>query len=64
MTRSICPHCGAKLDDFLYADACPHCREELKHNTKPLVPVQGEDPAQPKSWPVRTFLRIARLVKS
>src|SRR5580698_10028509 len=49
------PHCGIKLGNFLYADACPFCHEELKHNTRPLVSATKKDSQKPKSWPVRLF---------
>lgn len=64
MNQSNCPQCGVKLGDFLYADACPHCHEELKHNTKPLVPAKTKDLQKEKAWPVRVFLSIVRLVES
>lgn len=41
MNKSKCPHCGTKLGNFMYADMCPHCHEELKHNTRPLSAQSG-----------------------
>jgi hypothetical protein len=64
MNRSKCPHCGVKLGNFLYADACPHCHEELKHNTKPLIPARRKDPHKPQLWLVRMFFRLVRIVES
>lgn len=64
MNKSRCPHCGVKLGNFLYADACPSCRVELKHNTKPLVPAKTKDPQEENAWPVRIFFRIMRFVES
>lgn len=64
MNRSRCPHCGVKLGNFLYADACPRCHEELKNNTKPLVQAEKEDSRKQKLWPVRIFFSILRLVES
>jgi len=64
MNRSKCPNCGVKLGNFLYADVCPHCHEELKHNTKRLVPSPQKDPKKPRSWLVRAFFRIVRFVES
>jgi predicted amidophosphoribosyltransferase len=64
MYKLKCPHCGIKLGNFLYADACPHCHEELKHNTRPLVSVIKKDSQKPKLWPVRLFFRIVRFVES
>lgn len=64
MYKSRCPHCGFKLGDFLYADACPNCREELKHNTAPLLPAKKKDAQKRRSWPVRIFLGIVRFVES
>ena len=63
MNRSRCPYCGVKLGNYLYADACPECNEELKHNTKPLVAARKEDPGITHLWPVRMFWRIMRLVE-
>lgn len=63
MNRPNCPHCGAKLGNFLYADACPHCHVVLAHNTKPLLPAQTADPIPPPSWLTRCFVRILRLVE-
>jgi hypothetical protein len=48
----------------MYADACPHCHEELKHNTRTLVPAKKKDPHKANVWPVRLFLAIVRLVES
>lgn len=64
MNRSKCPHCGFKLGNFLYADACPHCHEELKHNTRPMIPARKKNPQKAQSWPVRIFFKIVRLVES
>ena len=64
MNRPKCPHCGFKLGNFLYADACPHCHEELKHNTRPLIPARKKNPRKVHSWPVRIFFKIVRLVES
>jgi hypothetical protein len=64
MNQSRCPHCGVKLGNFLYADACPRCHEELKHNTKLLVPTKKKDPLKAKVWPVRIFLGIMRFVET
>ncbi len=64
MNTTKCPHCGAKLGNFVYADACPHCHRELKHNTLPLVPSTKSQPAEARSWPARTFDHIRRLVES
>jgi hypothetical protein len=64
MNKSKCPHCGLKLGNFLYADACPRCHEELKHNTKLQVLVPKHDTQKAKSWPVLLFFRLVRLVES
>jgi hypothetical protein len=64
MNTSKCSHCGVRLGNFLYADACPHCHEELKHNTRPLVPAPKRDLPKAKSWPVQMFTRVLRLVES
>ncbi len=64
MSKPKCPHCGVKLGNFLYADACPHCHEELKHNTKPLIPAPKKDSQKPKPWAIRLFSRIMGFVDS
>ncbi len=63
MFKRKCPHCGVKLGDFLYADACPHCHEVLKHNLTMHTPVRRRV-ATAKSWPVRAFFSIVRFVES
>lgn len=64
MNKSKCPHCGIKLGNFLYADACPHCHHELEHNTKPLVSAPANELHKEAAWPIRVFLRVVRLVES
>ena len=64
MNKSKCPHCGFKLGNFLYADACPRCHEELKHNTRLMIPARKTNPRKAQLWPVRIFFRIMRLVES
>ena len=64
MNISKCPHCGLKLGNFLYADACPHCHEELLHNTTPLLSAPKHDSQKVKLWPVRMFTRLIRFVES
>ena len=64
MNQSKCPHCGAKLGNHLYADACPHCRQDLKHNTKPLISAPAIGPPKKGAWPIRLFQRALRLVES
>jgi len=63
MFMKKCPHCGVKLGDFLYADACPHCHEVLKKNLPMHTPVYVKV-ATTSSWPVRTFFSMMRLVES
>jgi hypothetical protein len=58
-----CPACGVKLGDFLYADACPHCHEVLKHNL-PLRTTASVKLTTVKSWPIRAFFRVMRFVES
>jgi hypothetical protein len=63
MNRSRCPHCGVKPGNSLYADACPHCHEQLKHNTRPLsTPKQNSRKA--KAWLVQMFSRLLLLAES
>lgn len=64
MNKSRCPYCGIKLGNFLYADACPHCHEELKHNTRPMSLVRKKNAPKAPLWPVRIVFRIVRLVES
>jgi uncharacterized protein (DUF983 family) len=63
MFKTKCPHCGAKLGDFLYAAACPHCQAALAHNQADPTPVPVMV-ARPKSWPVRAFACTIRLMAS
>jgi hypothetical protein len=58
-----CPHCGVKLGNFAYADACPHCHEVLKDNL-PMHASVHVKVAKAKSWPVRTFFSLVRFVES
>jgi len=64
MNLSKCPHCGVRLGNFLYADACPHCHEELKHNTRPLLSAPKHDLRKAKLWPVRMFTSLLQFVES
>jgi len=64
MNKSKCPHCGVKLGNFLYADACPRCHKELEQNSKPLVAAKKKDPRKQNSWPVRMFFNTVRFVES
>src|SRR5437899_990942 len=59
-----CPHFRAKLGNFLYADACPHCHEELKNNTRPLLSTPKQDSRIATVWPVRMFTKLLRFVES
>lgn len=63
MFKQHCPHCGAKLGNFLYADACPHCGEILKHNQADPTPIRHKV-ARAKPWPVRAFFGFMRFVES
>jgi hypothetical protein len=63
MSKQQCPHCGVRLGDYFYADACPHCHEVLEHNQTKLTPVR-EKIAKTRSWPVRTFFGLVRFVES
>ncbi len=64
MNPSKCPHCGVPLANFRYADACPHCHEELKHNTRPLDPGAKPDPARPNPWLLRMLIKVLRYGES
>jgi predicted amidophosphoribosyltransferase len=64
MSKSQCPHCGKKLGQYYYADACPHCRHELEHNTRLLVSVPTKDPNRERIWLVRMLLGVVRFVES
>lgn len=64
MNVSRCPHCRAKLGNYLYADACPHCHHGLERNTRPLISAPPNTLQREMDWPIRWFLRVARLVES
>lgn len=64
MNRFRCPHCHAKLGNYYYANACPHCHAELEHNTMVLVTPSARAAERKRSWPVRAFFQIVRLVES
>jgi hypothetical protein len=63
MFMKKCPHCGVKLGNFLYADACPHCHEVLEQNL-PMKAAPVKVAKTKKSWPVRAFFSIVRFVES
>ena len=62
MSISRCPHCRIKLQNFLYADECPGCHEELKHNTAPLTSPEQKG-LRSSSWLVRSFFRVRDFVE-
>ena len=66
MRNSKCPHCGVKLGNYQYADACPHCQAGLEENTRPLVsaPVRRCKTDEEASFPVRLFRQIRRVIES
>ena len=64
MIKTNCYHCGAKLGDFLYADACPHCHCELQHNTRHQPGAPIPDPNRRRAWPIRCFQVAMRLLES
>ena len=64
MNRSRCPHCGVKLGNFLYADACPHCHHELEYNKMIPTSALANVPSAEKAWLIRLFLRVVRFVES
>jgi hypothetical protein len=63
MFAAKCPHCGVKLGNFLYADACPHCHEVLKANL-PMHTSAEVKAVTVKSWPVRAFFKLVRLIET
>lgn len=63
MFAKKCPGCGAKLGNYLYADACPHCREVLKANL-PLADVVPAKATTVRAWPVRAFYSVRDFVES
>jgi hypothetical protein len=63
MFKQKCPHCGVKLGNFLYADACPRCHEMLERNLPKLIPLR-EKIAKARSWPVQAFFSLMRFVES
>ncbi len=64
MNKSKCPHCGVKLGNFLYADACPHCHRELTHNKRILTSAPAMGPPKEGAWPILLFSRVMRFVES
>lgn len=60
---SKCPQRGVNFNNFLYAGVCPHCGEELKHKTRPLLSAPKRDSRKAKRWSVRIFIRLARFVE-
>src|ERR1051326_2566700 len=64
MNITKCPHCGVKLGNFMDADACPHCHEELEHNQKRTLTATKADPRKERAWPFNLFTRFVRLVES
>ncbi len=48
----------------MYADVCPHCHEELKDNTEPLICARKKNSQKQQSWPGRILFGIVRLVES
>jgi len=64
MFKRKCPHCGVRLGDFLYADACPQCHEALEHNNMARLKPAHEKVTKTRSWAVRAFFSLVRLVES
>lgn len=64
MYKTKCPHCGFKLGNYVYADACPKCRHELEYNTRLLIPALRKDSPRIRAWPMRMFFGFIRLVES
>ncbi len=58
-----CPHCGVKLGDFLYAEACPRCHEVLRRN-RAKQPSARVKVATVNAWPAGVFLTVLRFVES
>ena len=58
MNTSRCPHGGVRLSNFLYADACPHCHENLKVETPDSGP--KKDPHKVQPWLVRGIYTTPR----
>lgn len=63
MFTSRCPHCNVKLGDFLYAHECPHCHEVLTRNLANPAATHVKV-ATARSWPLRAFFGLVRLVES
>jgi hypothetical protein len=64
MNLSKCPHCGVKLGNFLYAEACPRCHGVLEHNSQTRLTPVREEITEMRSWPVRAFFSLVRFVES
>jgi hypothetical protein len=63
MSIMRCPYCRQKLGNYLYADECPHCQEELEHNTTQLS-APGEDSPRAKPSRVPVFGHLLQLIES
>ncbi|ACB74513.1 hypothetical protein Oter_1228 [Opitutus terrae PB90-1] len=63
MSSRNCPHCGHRLGNYLYADACPSCHRELTHNTRPLVTPPKLDPNRVRSPMYRAFLGLRNAIE-
>jgi len=64
MNKSKCRHCGYKLGDFLYADACPSCHQELEHNITRSLFAPAKKSQKEEIWPFRVFQAMVRFVES
>lgn len=64
MYKTKCPHCGFRLGNYVYADACPKCHHELEYNTRLLIPALKKDSRWSTAWPVRMFFGAVRLIES
>ncbi len=64
MPKTNCPHCGVKLGNFLYADACPSCLHPLEHNLRSLRAAPEKVAPRAPGWAMRAFTRLMRFVES
>ena len=64
MNQTKCANCGSKLENYLYADACPFCQHEQRQNTRLLVSTPNVGSRKRAAWPLRLLLRVTRFVES
>jgi hypothetical protein len=64
MYKPKCPHCGFRLGNHLYAEACPECQHVLRTRSSEAAAAPLPGPAKADAWPIRFFLRVRGFVES